>query len=177
MGQVKEVVVKSHLLTDDGTIPNNSTLPLLLYPSAIDFGTHDPAVVFEEIFEANGWGMTWRNGIFSYHHYHSNAHEVLAIARGTVKVHLGGEEGIITNVKAGDVIVIPAGCGHKNLGNSPDLLVIGAYPPGPYCDLCTGRLEERPQVLKNIEGVALPQTDPVYGADGPLLDRWVSIVE
>ena len=166
--------VTPHLFADDGSIPNNPTLPLILYSGAIDFGSRDPAVVCEELFASNGWGMSWRNGIFTYHHYHSNAHEVLAIARGTVNVHLGGEQGVVTTVKAGDVILIPAGVGHKNLGASPDLLVIGAYPPGPYCDLCYGRPEERPHVLENIEQVEPPATDPVFGSDGPLFVHWLN---
>ena len=99
---------------------------------------------------------------------------MLAIARGTVNVHLGGEQGVVTTVKAGDVILIPAGVGHKNLGASPDLLVIGAYPPGPYCDLCYGRPEERPHVLENIEQVEPPATDPVFGSDGPLFVHWLN---
>ncbi|MEM7128513.1 MAG: cupin domain-containing protein [Chloroflexota bacterium] len=166
--------ITTHLFADDGSIPNNPTLPLILYSGAIDFGGKDAADVCEELFAANGWGKSWRNGIFSYHHYHSNAHEVLAIAQGRVEVYLGGERGSIITVKAGDVILIPAGVGHKNLGASTDLLVIGAYPPGPYCDLCYGHPEERPQVLRNIEAVPLPSTDPVYGNVGPLFEYWQS---
>lgn len=32
-----------------------------------DFGDgHDPAAVMEDLFEANSWGDTWRDGIYSY---------------------------------------------------------------------------------------------------------------
>lgn len=172
MNQTLPVKAITHLIPDDGSIPNNPTLPLILYTGAIDFGLDDPASVCEQLFAQNGWGRSWRNGIFDFHHYHSNIHEVLAIAQGSAKVHLGGEQGIITNVSAGDVILLPAGWGHKNLGSSPDLLVIGAYPPGPSCDLCRGLPEERPQVLANIAAVELPTLDPVYGDDGPLAKHW-----
>ena len=43
---------------------------------------HDPAAVMEDLFEANSWGDTWRDGIYSYVHYHSRIDEVLGIARG-----------------------------------------------------------------------------------------------
>ena len=76
------------------------------------------------------------------------------------------------NIKAGDVIVIPAGVGHKNLGSSADLLVVGAYPPGQRWDLCDGSPGERPWVLKNIAAVPLPAADPVFGVNGPLVEEW-----
>ncbi len=163
----------SHLFADDGTIPNNPMLPLLVYKSAIILAQGDVAAICEAVFIANRWGSSWRNGIYSFHHYHSTAHEVLAIARGSATVHLGGEAGIRMVVKAGDVIVIPAGVGHKNLGSSADLLVVGAYPPGRRWDLCDGSPGERPQALKNIAAVPLPSTDPVFGVNGPLIEQWI----
>ena len=77
-------------LEDDGVIPNSS-LPLILYKKAL--ADADLAAGFEALFTSNGWAGTWRNGIFSYHHYHATAHEVLGIARGSAMVRLGGEAG------------------------------------------------------------------------------------
>jgi uncharacterized protein YjlB len=88
-------------------------------------------------------------------------------------VRFGGDAGVIVTVSAGDVVVIPAGVGHHNLGASGDFLVVGAYPRGQSWDLCRGRAEERPQVLDNIARVPLPAADPVYGADGPLVKHWL----
>ncbi len=164
--------LETFLLGDDGAIPNNPRLPLLLYQNAIQLPTADPAAVCERIFGRNGWGGGWRNGIYSFHHYHSTAHEVLALARGRARIHFGGDSGPIRDVQAGDVVVIPAGVGHKNLGSSADLLVVGAYPPGQRWDLCRGTLDERPWALQNIACVPLPDTDPVFGTHGPLLDHW-----
>lgn len=157
---------------DDGVIPNNPTLPLLVYPGVLQLAGADPAVIPEQIFAANGWGNGWRNGIFPFPHYHSRVHEVLAICRGQAKVQFGGNQGITLHVQPGDVVLIPAGVGHENLGASAELLVVGAYPPGESVDLCHGKTEERPQALLNIVQVPLPATDPVWGATGPLFAHW-----
>jgi uncharacterized protein YjlB len=156
---------------DDGAIPNNR-LPFLVYPGAVAVRGADPAAIFEAIFAANDWRGAWRNGVYPFPHYHSIAHEVLGIARGEARVRFGGAHGRVLTVRPGDVVVIPAGVGHQNLGSSPDLLVVGAYPGGAEWDLCRGRPEERPRVLENIAKVPLPSADPVYGTDGPLLEHW-----
>jgi uncharacterized protein YjlB len=165
----------TYLLPDDGRIPNNPYLPLLVYGGALKFNERDPAALCEQIIKGNGWGKSWRDGIYSFNHYHSTAHEVLAIARGEARVHFGGESGPKIGVKAGDVVLIPAGVGHKNLGSSHDLLVIGAYPPGQNWDLCRGAGDERPWALENIARVPLPDTDPIYGSQGPLLTHWLAV--
>ena len=156
---------------DDGAIPNN-WLPLLVYPGAIELAGADPAAAFENRFAAHDWRGAWRNGIYPFAHFHSTAHEVLGIARGEARVRVGGARGRVLTIGPGDVVVIPAGVGHQNLGSSPDLLVVGAYPGGADWDLCYGRPEERPRVLANIARVPLPAADPVYGKDGPLLGHW-----
>jgi uncharacterized protein YjlB len=172
-GIVRAVAAAVHRFADDGVVPNNPTLPLLVYPGALDLPGADPAAACEALFAANGWGGSWRDGIYPFPHYHSTAHEVLGICRGEAKVRFGGNAGIALTVRAGDVVVIPAGVGHQNLGASADFLVVGAYPRGQRWDLCRGAAEERPQVLDNIARVPLPAADPVYGADGPLVEHWL----
>ena len=164
--------IKTFLLPDDGRIPNNPTLPLLIYAGALLLPLKGSETVCERVFGANGWGSSWRNGIYTFHHYHSTAHEVLAVARGTARVQFGGENGPLVDVQPGDVVVIPAGVGHKNLGSSLDLLVVGAYPAGQTWDLCRGGPGERPWAPENIASVPLPETDPIYGRQGPLLTHW-----
>lgn len=160
--------VETHHFADDGTFPNNPSLPVLVYRQAVDgeVGT------LERVFRAHNWRGQWRNGIFSYHHYHSTAHEVLGVARGSARVQLGGPEGATFDVEAGDVLVLPAGVAHKNLGADPDFLVVGAYPEGQDWDLLRGRPGERPEADRNIERVPLPSQDPVYGLEGPLVNHW-----
>jgi uncharacterized protein YjlB len=158
---------------DDGTIPNNP-LPFLVYRGAIDvLRVRDPARTIEQAFEQNGWGHgMWRNGIYPFVHYHSQIHEALGIAAGSARVRFGGKNGEELNVQAGDVAVLPAGTGHQRISASPDLLVIGAYPPGGRYDLCRGTPPEHARALATIPRVPLPQNDPLFGAGGPLTVLW-----
>jgi uncharacterized protein YjlB len=156
---------------DDGSIPNHSTLPLIVYSGALS-PDQSSASHFEELFEHNQWSGAWVDGVFSYHHYHSTAHEVLGVASGSATIQFGGTQGEPIQVQTGDVVVIPAGVGHCKQEASADFRIVGAYPVGQDWDLCTGKPEERPQVLQNIEQVPLPQADPVYGQQGTLLETW-----
>jgi uncharacterized protein YjlB len=96
----------------------------------------------------------------------------LGVYAGEAKVQFGGEPGLIETIRAGDVVVIPTGVGHKNLGGTRDFGVVGAYPEGQDYDMCYGKPEERPRAIKNIERLPKPKTDPIFGTDGPLLKQW-----
>jgi len=165
--------IETHMFADDGIVPNNK-LPLVLYRGALG-GEGDLAARCEEMFDANGWPGAWRNGIFSYHHYHSTAHEVLGIARGSATVRLGGENGATVELRAGDVVVIPAGVAHKNLSASSDLLVIGSYPKGQRPDRHRDDPVSHDRAAANVARVALPAADPVTGRADPLLDCWRAV--
>ena len=158
--------------TDDGTIPNNR-FPLLLYRGVINAESTDPAAQIEVHFAANNWTNSWRNGIYPFHHYHSNTHEVLGVFNGTALLHLGGEAGGKIAVQEGDIIVIPAGVGHKCIRHSEDFTVVGAYPDGLEPDLNKGEKGDRPKADENIAAVPLPATDPLLGTDGGLLLIWI----
>ncbi len=159
-------------LRDDGTIPNNERLPLLFYRLAIQPSSEVSAEAFEQLFAENGWTDGWRNGVYSYHHYHSTAHEVLGVYSGSATIQFGGENGIKQEVGAGDAVVIPAGVAHKNLGSSFGFGVVGAYPRGQQMDMCYGKKGERPRADENIARVPLPQSDPLGGERGSLLEQW-----
>ena len=146
-----ELEVKVHHFADDGSIPNNPTLPLLIYEDVLDLVDVDAATTCIERFAAHGWHGAWRNGIYPFPHYHSKAHEVLGICQGEAEVRLGGQHGLVMMVKAGDALVLPAGTGHQNLGSSPDLLVVGAYPGGMDWDLCHGESSLRERERSNIQ--------------------------
>lgn len=155
---------------DDGTFPN-SRLPLLFYEEALPRNGVGPEQ-FEALFAENGWPPAWRSSVFTYHHFHSTAHETLGVAAGSARLMLGGPEGRVFDVEAGDAIVIPAGVAHRRLDSSGDFLVVGCYPPGQSWDLLRGEPGERPGADHNIARVPLPRTDPVGGENGPLVQRW-----
>lgn len=158
---------------DDGVIPN-SKFPLLVYRSAFAARGEAGAAWLEEKFLSNNWSNSWRNGIFTFQHYHSITHEVLGIYSGEALVLLGGDKGKEVKVKARDIIIIPAGVGHKNLGDK-DLGVVGAYPGGMPVDIMRGEPGERPKVDENITAVPFPSTDPLKGSDGDLIKIWKTI--
>lgn len=171
--KTQQIEVREHFFEDDGRMPNNPELPLLIYPGVLDESYLSPSRC-RELLAENDWGGAWVDGVFSYHHYHSNAHEVLCVVDGEASITLGGTEGTTIEVEAGDVIVIPAGVGHCNAGASSDFTVVGAYPRGQESyDLHTGEEGERPEVLENIRNVPLPAADPLFGSGGPLLGRWL----
>ena len=154
---------------DDGLVPNNPALPVLIYKTALDLsGSGAPADEIENLFRSNGWGRdTWRAGIYSFVHYHAMIHEALGIAQGSAHVELGGRGGETFTLEPGDVVVLPAGTGHQRLTESGDLLVIGGYPPEGTYNLCRGdNPAERVRALTTIPVVPLPRSDPVLGDEG-----------
>ena len=165
--------VQAFRFEDDGETPNNPRLPLLVYRAAFALEREkDPAVPFERAFAAHGWGDGWRNGIYPFLHFHTATHEVLGIARGHATVEFGGAKGRKVAVEAGDVVVLPAGTGHRRIEASGDLLVVGAYPPGPQMQITRPTPDNYRLAIRSIPEVALPDTDPVYGLHGPLIELW-----
>jgi uncharacterized protein YjlB len=113
--------------------------------------------------------------VFPYHHFHSDAHEVLGVAQGESRVQFGGPQGQVLTVRAGDVVVVPAGVGHCRQSQSDGLVIVGAYPANTAMrDLRRGNPAEHDDVVRNIAAVPLPPADPVAGDDGPLLRLWAA---
>ena len=167
-GHPSMVQPETHVFEEGRGIPN-SRLPVLIYH---DVQEAREAPECEVLFDRNGWRGAWLDGIFSFHHFHSTAHEVLGIVAGSGAVILGGPDGRRFEIRRGDVLVLPAGTGHCNAGSSVDLTVVGAYPNAMRWDLRRGDPAEREEVLANIAAVPLPDADPVNGADGPLARTW-----
>jgi uncharacterized protein YjlB len=153
------------LYFEKGNDVPNSTLPALLFRSVLGPSANRKAQRFRHAFKTNGWVGLWTDTIYDYTHFHSNAHEVLGIAEGKVTVLLGGEKGRQFRLKAGDMLVIPAGVAHRRIGDDAGLKVIGAYPPGQSHFNMKRRGRTMPKV-------ALPSEDPFYGEDGPVVRLW-----
>ena len=167
---------KAHPLRfkDDGETPNNSHFPMILYRSPVKLPhVFDPAAIFEELFKANGWKDSWRDAMYEFLHFHTHTHEVLGIARGTVRAQFGGTKGKTLKLKTGDVVILPAGTGHRRLTASKDLLIVGAYPSngGKYDEPKPEDVSHR-KARSSIARVPIPRADPVYGKVGPLKTLW-----
>ncbi|QRM30742.1 cupin domain-containing protein [Microvirga sp. VF16] len=162
---------ETYVFRNNGIVPN-SPLPLIVRRGAISPSDHDPVRTFKTTFAKNGWTNAWLNGIHDYHHYHSNTHEVLGIVSGTAQVRFGGEDGDLVAVSARDVVIIPAGVAHACINASDDFSVVGAYPGGADYDT----IRDDPGTLaisqQRIAQIPLPDSDPVDGADGPLMKLW-----
>jgi uncharacterized protein YjlB len=159
------------IFEDDGLVPNN-VLPFVIYKGAIDVGNASPEKTIENLFDANGWGDMWRDGVYDFLHYHSTVHEALGIARGHARVRFGGDSGKEFELDAGDVAILPAGTGHQCLRASDDFSVVGAYPPGAKMQVTRPAPENHARALETIPEVRLPDSDPVLGRNGPLIRLW-----
>ncbi|CAI7567516.1 unnamed protein product [Penicillium discolor] len=130
----------------------------------------------EEHLEAVGEVVPqWVYSMYSQTHFHSITHEVLGVISGSARLCFGGEENperFEPTVQRGDLIIVPAGVGHRLLedlhGNQEEFQMVGAYPQGKQWDMCYGKPEEKAKVQR-IKDVAWFRQDPLYGVDGPAL--------
>lgn len=161
--------VETFMLRSNGWVPNNQHLPVILYRNVLESGVGREDV-YEHLFGQNGWPARWRNGVYSFHHYHSLGHEVLGFSNGSARLILGGPEGREVEVRGGDVALLPAGTGHCNVGSTDDFTVIGAYPPSQSFDVL--RSAPSAEQLARINALTFPSIDPVQGKGGSLSREW-----
>lgn len=126
--------VKSYFLTPTALIPNSS-YPLLHYPGLLAEKADCNAAQVHDLFAQNGWDTQWiyRYGPTQTSHYHSQAHECMAVLTGSATIRFGVADlndntepesahengGVELHAQAGDVFVIPAGISHKTFNTSP----------------------------------------------------------
>lgn len=165
---------KSFVLKMNGFFPNSS-LPVIVYEKAFELpGQKNVAAEFiQKIFAKHDWKNSWKDGIYDFHHYHSTTHECIGICKGEAVIVLGGPNGKRIMVKAGDVMILPAGTGHMCKDSSEDFLCVGAYPEGKDYDMNYGTAVEFQNAIKNISALPIPETDPVFGKKGELQMLWV----
>ena len=134
------IEVRQYHLSPTDLIPN-SPRPLLHYKNVLrrkpETLSCDPGEVWD-MFTKNEWDVQW---IFRYSdtqvsHFHSEAHECMAVLSGTARIRFGvadtssnmnentygsswEEGGVTLEAEAGDVFVIPAGVAHKTHNTKP----------------------------------------------------------
>jgi len=145
-------------------IPNHPSFAVLIY-RGVD-GVADGPDVARRLFATHGWGGSWVDGVFDFHHFHSTSHEALAVVAGAATIELGGPQGESFDVAAGDVLVLPAGTGHRRATARDGFTVVGAYPAGQEdYDLLRGDdPDEVAAARERIAALGAPREDPVGGA-------------
>ncbi|RMJ26042.1 hypothetical protein PHISP_03069 [Aspergillus sp. HF37] len=159
----------------------NSPLPVLVYRNAL------PAPVTEtstqRFIEGNGWSR--QGPVFPAipkRHFHPNVHECYGILRGSSQVHLGvgtsdnnnnPAAGLRLTLRAGDVVVHPAGTAHSNVSDEDEYAYLAFFPAGSP----RWRSEDgsKPLDLRAVraETLAVPiPKDPVDGVKGDLPGLW-----
>jgi uncharacterized protein YjlB len=145
-------------------IPNHPSFAVLVYrdvPGVADGGAEAARALLAE----HGWGGSWVASVFDFHHFHSTSHEALVVVGGTATLELGGPQGQAFEVAAGDVLVLPAGTGHRRATPRDGFTVVGAYPPGQEdYDLLRGDDPgEVAAARERIAALGAPEHDPVGG--------------
>ncbi|KKK20983.1 cupin domain protein [Aspergillus rambellii] len=169
-----EIQVTSRQIPQWNCIPNTSiqSKPLMIYHQAFAASPEELKQHFRMVGEVTpGWVYT----MYSQTHFHSTTHEVLGVVSGSAYLCFGGEGNpgrFETRVEKGDMIIIPAGVGHRLL-HEPDLdkgsfKMVGAYPQNKTWDMCYGQSGDE-EKCRNIESLGWFQADPLYGTDGPAL--------
>jgi len=143
----------------------NSPLPVVLIRSALTPNVSAKGRRFREAFRRRGWTGIWADTVYDYTHFHSNAHEVLGIAKGKVTVFWEAPKADDSGSRLAICSGFLPAWDIAGFGEATGLKVIGAYPPGQshFTMKRKGRAVPR---------VRLPDTDPFYGPAGPLTRCW-----
>ncbi|WP_122094831.1 cupin [Rahnella sp. Larv3_ips] len=168
----REVAMETLLIDKpSGGVPNNR-LPVMIYHRVIPPNVADNADYLEHLFRSNGWPPQWRYPVYTFTHFYSNTHEALGVFAGSATLQLGGEKGKLIEVKTGDVLLLPAGIGHKQISADEDFMLVGAYPPQVKADLCHDEPSQLAARTKAVSAVPLPASDPVTGHSEGSMITW-----
>ncbi|KAK8023517.1 hypothetical protein PG993_011583 [Apiospora rasikravindrae] len=168
--------VSKHQIPVHHRIPNTSIQhkPLLHYHAAFARESSSASAIESHLAAVGVVDPQWRYTMYSTTHFHSTTHELLCIARGGARLCFGGEDNpgrVEASVSRGDVILVPAGVGHRLLEEEghEGFEMVGSYPKGCSWDMCYGKEGEEAKV-EGINRLAWFEKDPVYGEEGPALD-------
>ncbi len=144
-------------------IPNHPSFAVLIYHDVE--AARGGAEECRDLFAEHGWRGSWVDGVFDFHHFHSTSHEVLGVVAGSATLELGGPQGRAFEVGSGDVLVLPAGTGHRRAASDAAFTVVGAYPAGQEdYDLLRGDdPAEVERARERIAALDAPPQDPVGG--------------
>jgi uncharacterized protein YjlB len=167
--------VLTKFFAGDGLVPN-SKFPAVQYSQAIDFSgmTAEEAMrELKELADENDWYADWVGSVYRRTHYHSTAHECLVVFKGRAQLRVGGTRfGELLILTEGDALFIPAGMGHQRVTSSEDFTVFGLYPLGQKWDLKWNWEKEYAPSRRRLPKVFLPEKDPIFGNESPLLKYW-----
>lgn len=157
--------VRTYHLLPTALIPNSPN-SLLHYPGLLADKAGCNAIEVHGLFSSNGWQTQWiwRYGPSQTSHYHSQAHECMAVLSGSAIVRFGVADtssdleasthgfakedgGVELHAKAGDVFIIPAGVSHKTFDTFP-VAELKLLTPGDGHGIDA---EDVDQTLKDIE--------------------------
>lgn len=165
--KVSKHLIPAHAGTPNTTIQNR---PLLIYTSAFPPSTITASQIESHLKSTGVVTPQWRYTMFSQSHFHSTSHEVLGISSGRAQLCFGHEdnpERVEVEVSKGDVVVVPAGVGHRLLKDlDGGFEMVGSYPKGCNWDMCYGGEEGVEERIKTLEWF---DKDPVYGDQGPVM--------
>ncbi|RII08376.1 hypothetical protein CUC08_Gglean007786 [Alternaria sp. MG1] len=170
---------EQYALSSSTHVPNN-ILPALIYRDVLPVPVNPE--LSKRLCERNGWEKRGEWGEITIPHFHPNTHECYAIIRGSSRLALGRSkehdamDGIEVNVRTGDVIVIPAGVSHRSIESEEGFRYIGVYPkaaPRWRNNHCEGD-EPMDALCLEVSNVPIPDSDPVFGTNGPLCQIWKS---
>ncbi|KAF4432580.1 cupin domain [Fusarium acutatum] len=164
--------VECYLVSRTEDAPN-SRLPIVVYRDVLPQPRTEETATTS--LTTHRWEKRGTWGHIAIRHFHPNSHECYGIFQGSSTLLLGKiqkGEGVEVAVKAGDVVVLPAGTAHSSLESSSDYRYIGVYPKG--CPKWRNEMGKKsPSLfLDTIDEVEMPEDDPVYGPNGPLPKLW-----
>ncbi|KAI0645296.1 RmlC-like cupin domain-containing protein [Trametes meyenii] len=165
--------VERHQIPAHGLIPNTSIqrLPLIIYRGVFPAPTPAAEQIESHIVAVGVCEPMWKYQMYADDHYHTTAHELVVVHTGRGRVNFGGEgcQGkVVTEIKAGDAVLIPAGVSHRLVEDlDGGFEVIGSYAVGAeHWDLCYGKPGEEEHIA-NIKLLEWFAKDPLYGDGGP----------